>query len=109
MNATITVRFIEGGGGCLSEVTLTGDPADALELTNMFTHPRLRRKGYARRVLSRAVEFSDNRGFDLWLRIVPFGKNGAAYEDLRKLYAAAGFSYGGKDQMNRLCRGHKYL
>lgn len=107
MKTTITVRFIEGGGGCLSEVTLTGDPAEALELTNMFTHPKLRRKGYARRVLARAVEFADQHGFDLWLRVVPFGNYGAPYAELRSLYESVGFVYKNIGHMTRPCSKSK--
>jgi GNAT superfamily N-acetyltransferase len=88
----INVRFKLGGGGCISQLTLTGSvPGALLELTDVFVHPRRRRRGEARQLLQEAVAYADAHGYDLWLRVAPHGKDSAPSAVLQQLYREVGF------------------
>jgi GNAT superfamily N-acetyltransferase len=91
IKSVLSVRFTEGGGGCLSEVTLTGPIEGPLQLTDLFSHPNRRGKGGAGRVVAEALRFAEQRGYDLWLRIRPHGRSGLRRDALATFYMRRGF------------------
>lgn len=108
MTDTIRVRFTEGGGGCLSEVSIIGDPGlPTLKLTDLFTHPKLRRKGLARKVVGYALGWADECGYALTLEVVPHRTGGAPRAALKAFYASVGFVPAGRSTMTRPCSKNK--
>lgn len=75
------------GTGVFSQAVLYDDGY----LTDVYTHPFARRKGYASRVMREVCRFADERKIKLNIHIHKYGKGGATKKQLAEFYARFGF------------------
>lgn len=101
-------RWTVGEGGFIGEASLIEleEPEVRLhmrqgrylcELTDVYVHPLRRGQGWARTVVQAALAHADAQGWDVFLRVVAYGKKAArgkrklATEGLTAFYGRCGF------------------
>lgn len=99
-------RWTVGEGGFIGEASLIEmDPAEVrlhrrkgrfiCELTDVYVHPLRRGQGWARSVVQAALEHADAQGWDVFLRVVaygkPVGKRRLSTDELLGFYSRCGF------------------
>lgn len=95
-------RWVIGAGGFTGEVSLQEllpDDSGAkregvrcVELTDFHVHPLRRGRGWGATLLGEALRHADRYGWDVFLRVVPYGKGGGLdVGQLRQLYHRYGF------------------
>lgn len=99
-------RWTVGEGGFIGEASLIEmDPMEVTlhrrkgrficELTDVYVHPLRRGQGWARIVVQAAIEHADAQGWDIFLRVVAYGKKTGkqklSTEELTAFYGRCGF------------------
>jgi GNAT superfamily N-acetyltransferase len=92
------------GVGVFSQALLYDDGY----LTDVYTHPFARRKGYASRVMLEVCRYADKHGVTMNIHIHKYGKGGACKAVLAEFYARFGFSMCGTCA-HTMVRKHKKL
>jgi GNAT superfamily N-acetyltransferase len=79
-------RWVVGEGGFIGEASLIELSVDEhrrysrrgrfiCELTDVYVHPLRRGRGWARVVVEAALDYADAEGWDVFLRVVTYGKD----------------------------------
>lgn len=117
-------RWTLGQRGFIAEASLAAmDPAEAkqymrgntpvVELTDVYTHPLRRGRGWARSCAQAALDYADDNGWDVFLRVVAYGpdedKNQSQFqkltnEELAAFYKSLGFKARADDPRSMMRR-----
>lgn len=84
-------RWKMGAGGFIGEVSLLELREGVVELSNLHVHPLRRGKGWSRVLVQTALDYADEQGWRVWLRITPYNNPTLDEHALRRFYAGFGF------------------
>lgn len=103
VSGKVVGRWVVGTGGFLGEATLQGlletdyyvrrsdEEPSYVELTNVYVHPQRRGRGWGAAVVEAALTHAERRGWPVFLRAIPYGKEPADLDQLIRFYRSYGF------------------
>jgi GNAT superfamily N-acetyltransferase len=118
MPGKLLIRFTVEIGSLCGEVSLF-DLAKAddyvrrrstepfVELSDLFVDPKARGYGLGRHLLKNALEYAQDRGWIVFLRVIPYDNSPCSIDDLKRFYKRYGFKSYKKDEREMIWRPRK--
>lgn len=78
-----------------------------MTVTDFYTHPFIRGKGYGRIMMRSVCDYADKNKINLWLVVTPHGRGRLKTEVLINFYSSCGFKLR-SDQSNEMTRKAKH-
>lgn len=102
MPGELIQRWVIGNGGFIGEVSLFvlaesdhyikgRSQRHYVELSNLYVHPKRRGRGWARELLTVAIQYAREREWIIFIRAIPYGKDHGELDELLATYRRYGF------------------